>query len=187
MSSVNPHQDRSPRRSPIARASLGAILLAGLTLAGCTTPAGPAGGPAPQPRPSPDVQFYPKQGQSAAQQDRDRYECHLWAVKKTGYDPSAEPRRSPAPATREDQQGSGALAGAIIGGAIGAATSRDEDRGINTFMGATTGAMIGAASDAEKQRAAQQRAAMEARFDERVLRYRRAMTACLEGRGYAVR
>jgi hypothetical protein len=185
MSSVIQAQTRT---RPLVRTSIGALLLASLSLSACVTPAGPASGPAPQPRPSPDVQFYPKQGQSEAQQDRDRYECHLWAVKKSGYDPSAEPRRPPAPAASADEHpGSGAVAGAIIGGALGAATSRDEDRGFNTVMGATTGAMIGAASDAQKQRAAQERAAMEARFDERVLRYRRAMTACLEGRGYAVR
>ena len=31
---------------------------------------------------------YPKQGQSAEQEKRDKYECYLWAVKETGFDPS---------------------------------------------------------------------------------------------------
>ena len=31
---------------------------------------------------------YPKQGQSEAQADRDRYDCHLWAVKQSGFDPT---------------------------------------------------------------------------------------------------
>ena len=35
-----------------------------------------------------DIYAYPAKGQSQAQQDRDRYECHSWAVKQTGFDPS---------------------------------------------------------------------------------------------------
>jgi hypothetical protein len=31
---------------------------------------------------------YPKKGQSVEQQDKDRYECHRWAVSQTGFDPS---------------------------------------------------------------------------------------------------
>ena len=33
--------------------------------------------------------IYPKAGQSNEQLARDREECHLWAVKQTGYDPTA--------------------------------------------------------------------------------------------------
>jgi hypothetical protein len=32
--------------------------------------------------------IYPRQGQSEQQQATDRYECHAWAVKQTGYDPT---------------------------------------------------------------------------------------------------
>jgi len=32
---------------------------------------------------------YPKNGQSDAQQATDRYECHSWAVRQTGFDPTA--------------------------------------------------------------------------------------------------
>jgi hypothetical protein len=36
-----------------------------------------------------DAMFiYPRKGQTQAQQDRDRYECHQWAVEQTGYDPT---------------------------------------------------------------------------------------------------
>ena len=35
-----------------------------------------------------DIYVYPAKGQSQEQQDRDRYECHSWAVKQTGFDPS---------------------------------------------------------------------------------------------------
>lgn len=32
--------------------------------------------------------IYPKKGQSAEQQDTDRYECYRWAVQQTGFDPT---------------------------------------------------------------------------------------------------
>jgi hypothetical protein len=38
--------------------------------------------------PSDKVFIYPKNGQSQAQQDQDRYECHRFAVEQTGYDPT---------------------------------------------------------------------------------------------------
>lgn len=36
-----------------------------------------------------EIFVYPKQGQSAEQRDRDRYECYVWASGQTGYDPGA--------------------------------------------------------------------------------------------------
>ena len=33
--------------------------------------------------------IYPAKGQSQEQLDKDRYECHVWAVSQTGFDPSA--------------------------------------------------------------------------------------------------
>lgn len=35
---------------------------------------------------------YPNRGQSDEQRDRDRYECYVWAVEQTGFDPAAEDR-----------------------------------------------------------------------------------------------
>jgi hypothetical protein len=32
--------------------------------------------------------FYPSQGQSDVQRDRDRYECHIWSVRESRFDPS---------------------------------------------------------------------------------------------------
>jgi hypothetical protein len=60
--------------------------------------AGAAPAPAPYPAPYPgqapqggsagDVYLYPRNGQSEAQQQNDRYECHGWAVNQTGFDPT---------------------------------------------------------------------------------------------------
>jgi hypothetical protein len=46
-----------------------------------------------------DVYLYPRNGQSDAQTQSDRYECHSWAVNQTGFDP-----------TRSSQQSSGSAA-----------------------------------------------------------------------------
>jgi hypothetical protein len=46
-----------------------------------------------------DVYLYPRNGQSDAQTQNDRYECHSWAVNQTGFDP-----------TRSSQQSSGSVA-----------------------------------------------------------------------------
>jgi hypothetical protein len=36
-----------------------------------------------------EVFVYPKEGQSDEQRDRDRYDCYVWAVDQTGFDPTA--------------------------------------------------------------------------------------------------
>jgi len=36
-----------------------------------------------------DVFVYPNRGQSTEQTSKDRYECYLWAVDQTGFDPSS--------------------------------------------------------------------------------------------------
>lgn len=51
---------------------------------------------------SPDIQAqqvfaYPNAGQSQEQQNKDRYECHQWAVAQTGFDPMAAPVAVPPP------------------------------------------------------------------------------------------
>ena len=38
--------------------------------------------------PSNQLFVYPKNGQSSQQQDLDRYQCHAWAVSKSGFDPT---------------------------------------------------------------------------------------------------
>ncbi len=52
-----------------------------------TPPAGRAAAPA-QPAVSTELFMYPKGGQNAEQQARDKYECHRWAADQTGFDPS---------------------------------------------------------------------------------------------------
>lgn len=52
---------------------------------------------AAQSAPNADVYVYPNRGQNADLQASDRYECHAWAVKQSGFDPT-QPLGGVAPA-----------------------------------------------------------------------------------------
>src|ERR1700676_1172867 len=167
-------------------------LAAGVTvlLAACVTPP-PRTYAVPAPPPQ-RVFVYPANGQSAEQTDRDRYECHVWAVQQTGVDPS---RADANPYERVIVQpanppGSGTAVGAIGGAILGALIAGPRDAGAGMVLGGVTGAIVGSAADASAQEQAHmtqqqlnQRAAVgRAHADS----YRRALGACLQGRGYTV-
>lgn len=164
--------------------------VAALGLTACVTPpprtvAVPA--PAPQ-----KIFVYPSNGQSAEQTDRDRYECHVWAVQQTGVDPS---RADASPYERvvvepANPPGSGTAVGAIGGAILGALIAGPRNAGAGLVIGGATGAIVGTASDANAQQQArmtqqqlnQSAATGRARADS----YRRALGACLQGRGYTI-
>ena len=180
------------------------LLLTVLALTGCyhapyrviSQPAPEVTGGRPRP-PLTQVYFYPKAGQSLEQQSRDHYECYNWAVQQTGYDPgmtSLPPEQRvkvlPMPPPGHDTATltiAGAVLGALLGGprhGVGGA-----------LIGAASGAIVGAASDAARQESARQLEeayagrdrAIDAHLDQKALDFRRATSACLEGRGYSVR
>jgi len=65
------------------------IVAAVLSLGACASPRpAPPPAPTPKPLPSAEVAFQPAKGQNPAQMDRDKYECYLWAVRKTQFDPT---------------------------------------------------------------------------------------------------
>ena len=174
--------------------------MASLLLGACAVPPPPPPSAVPPPPPpsppSTEVYFYPTKGQSPQQQERDRYECYLWASKQTGFDPSA-PNLAPHQRVRvvpTPPPGHDAAVGAATGALFGAAVSSHHHTGEGAVLGAITGAIIGSASDAARQeqanrvqRSYDQAAAQQAARNEAAARdYRRAMAACLEGRGYTV-
>ena len=147
--------------------------------------------------PTTTVYFYPSKGQSDDQQKRDRYECYLWAVKQSGFDPG---QAQLAPHQRVEVKpaappGADTASGAVGGAIIGSMMAPRRDPGFGLVFGMITGAMMGAASDAARQQQAEQAQqyydAKEAKryavIERQARDYRRAMTACLEGRGYTVR
>ena len=63
---------------------------------------------------SQEVFIYPQKGQSAEQQDKDKYECYGWAKDNSGFDPMAAPATSTAP-PRTEEKSHGLLKGAAVG------------------------------------------------------------------------
>jgi hypothetical protein len=140
---------------------------------------------------SSDLYIYPAKGQSEAQQDKDRYDCHSWAVKQTGFDPSRPQTMSSNAGTSQQYQPSkphvvqGAGRGAALGAVGGAITG---DAGKGAAAGAAMGGLAGGfrRRDEKKQQAAQQQYNTQAAASNQRNSYNRAMAACLQARGYTV-
>jgi hypothetical protein len=176
-------------------------LLALFSLAACATEPAPVAVREEAPAPDTNVYFYPAAGRSfsAEQQDRDKYECHTWAVQKTGFDPSlpnVPPHQRVRVVAGGPPPGADVAAGAVTGAVVGAAVSNPWHAGKGAVLGAIAGAAIGGIADAERGAEANRiedeanlRAhdSQAAAFERRATDYRRAMSACLEGRGYSVR
>jgi len=135
---------------------------------------------------------YPQKGQSADQQKKDEYDCHGWAVKQTGFDPTAAAQAPVSQAAAQPagaQPGSGvkgAARGAVAGAAIG---SLDGEAGKGAGVGAAAGAV--AARGQSKRQAQQQQAQAQQQASTqqsaKQQEYLRARGACLEGKGYSVK
>jgi outer membrane lipoprotein SlyB len=143
------------------------------------------------PAPPPQRMFvYPANGQSPSQTERDRYECHIWAVQQTGVDPSRVVAYQQVIVQPANPPGSGAVGGAVVGAIIGSIIGGPYNSGAGFLLGGATGAIVGSAADANAQKQAQQtqqqinQNAAEARTQAEA--YRRAMGSCLQGRGYTV-
>jgi hypothetical protein len=130
------------------------------------------------------VAVVPLKGQSADRARRDRYECHNWAVEQSGVMPASVAQQQAAErradraesARRADRVINGAAAGAAIGGLV-RSTQRRKNPANGVLAGAAIGAAIGAATGRDKDDTA---------AEEPMAEYLRALSACLEGRGYRV-
>jgi Glycine zipper 2TM domain len=179
--------------------TLAVAALTGLVLSGCVDAPPPRHvyreATPPPPQANTDVYAYPQQGQSPEQQDRDRYDCHLWAVKQSGFDPSAPgvpPHERVRVVSAGPPPGAGTAVGAIAGAILGAAIAGPRNAGFGAVAGGITGAAVGNASDqaqaaANQQVVVQQDARQSAAMERQASNYRRAIGACLEARGYSVK
>lgn len=161
-------------------------------------PATPVAKPAMLP-PNAPIFFYPEKGQSEDRQDRDRYECYRWAVRESGFDPGMTAVRQPMPVPPAVpgevlRDGSGVVGGAATGAILGAAVSSPRQAGTNAVIGAIFGAALGAAAQEQRAQAIE---AAQARREQRAVaaaeaaqaplnNFRRAMSACMQGRGYRI-
>ncbi len=188
---------------PSRVAVLYAALACGVAFAdpAAAPPAGPPSEPAVEPPPpaaaSAEIFIYAARGQSDKQLDRDRYECHNWAVKQSNYNPS-DPRLAPhqqIQVVAAPPPGRDTVAGAISGAVAGAIIAGPHDSGEGAIVGAIAGGALGAASESARQKEAEringhnaaQALAERARLETQASSYRRAISACLEGRGYTVK
>ncbi len=126
-----------------------------------------------------DVYVYPADGQAPAQQALDEKECRQWATEQTGYDPYY------SYAGQEDGKGKvakntaigaagGAAGGALLGEIIGSKP------GIGALAGGALGGLLGNRKGKKSKQEVRNETAAH-RID-----YTRALTACLEARGYSV-
>ena len=183
-----------------------------MTLAGCAVLVGCATTPPPEQRPAPppppprgvvyqqpapppvnaNVYAYPMRGQTPEQQDRDHYECSIWATQQTGFDPSAPgvPPQQQVHVVSGPPPGSGTAAGAVTGAILGAVIGGPYHGPGPALAGAIVGGAIGTAAE-QNARTSQtvtvtdQRAL--AQVQQKASNYRRALGACLDARGYSVK
>lgn len=143
------------------------------------------------------VYFYPKASQTTEQQSRDHYECYTWAVKQTGFDPSQSsiPPERRVKVVPMPPPGHDTAALAVAGAVLGALIAGPRHAGAGALIGAGSGVIAGAASDASRQQYAQQMEeaytnrdqALDVQYEGKARDFRRAMSACLEGRCYSVK
>lgn len=131
---------------------------------------------------------YPKNSQSPEQIEQDDYQCYSWAKDQTGFDPINTTTPKNVEAKRPGADGSamrGALRGAARGAIIGEIVDDDASKGAE--VGGALGAMRGRshARHSAQQQATHQNAQNQAQYEQRKDDFKRAMSLCLDARGYA--
>ena|SRR5271166_3659354 len=136
--------------------------------------------------------IYPQKNQSQEQQDKDRYECHRWAVQQTGFDPSVPYPSNPYALDPQPYKPSqphvlkGAARGATLG-VVGGAIAGNAGKG--AAAGAAMGGLAGGfrRMDERRDQANAQQQQAQSQASQAAAGYQRAMAACLDGRGYSVK
>ncbi len=131
---------------------------------------------------------FPSKGQDAKTQETDEAACYKWAVEQSGVDPMNPPKVE-AEEVEKSFDGSavrGAAGGAAAGAAIGAIAG---DAGEGAAIGAIVGGLRGRRARIAKQSAQQQQSnqAAAAKQQELMDNFKKAFTACMEGKDYTVK
>lgn len=135
-----------------------------------------------------ELMIFPNSGQSAEQQEQDKFQCYSWAKGESGFDPMAPPTATEPPPQESAPKGGagkGLVRGAAVGGIVGD-SSKSARRG--AAAGAATGGMR-RQDQKKKEAAARQQWEQDQQriYAENRNRYNRAYAACLEGKDYTVR
>jgi hypothetical protein len=134
------------------------------------------------------IYVFPAKNQDKATQEKDDADCYRWAVEQSGIDPVNPPKVEAAQVDTSPDGTAvvGAAKGAAAGVAIGAIAG---DAGKGAAIGAVAGGLAGRRAkkvgDAQEQQKNDQAAAQQttAMMDS----FKKAFTACLEGKGYTVK
>jgi hypothetical protein len=141
---------------------------------------------------------YPSAGQTAEQQTKDELQCKDWSKQMTGIDPANPAAQQGSGSVQSEQQsersksgeGLGAAQGAVRGAAAGALIGNLADKDASTWgwAGAVVGSVRGAGRRAQQSQAAeaQSKANAEAEGNERLESFKKAFTACMQGKKYTV-
>jgi len=149
-----------------------------------------------------DVYAFPKDGQSSEQQSKDEAACYDWATSNSGVDPFAAQKQAQETQQQTEQQvaqAQGATRGAGARGAVGGAAAgaligeiADNDVGNSAGWGAAVGLVSArrrsrAASEQAQEQAVAQGAQKQEATAEQIDNFKKAFSACLEGKNYLVK
>ena len=144
--------------------------------------------PAKSPAQLAGLYVYPQKNQDSALQSKDEGECFDSAKQNTGFDPAA-----PQAATSEESA-KGPKGGGVKGGAKGAAGGAAigaiaGDAGTGAAIGAVAGGVGGRRRQKKEKKEAEKEAQQSAQSaqNQQLDGFRRAMSACLDARGYSVK
>ena len=131
---------------------------------------------------------FPAKGQSNSKQKADEYECYKWAIQQSGIDPLNMPQVKPDTVAKgpDGTAVKGAAKGAVVGLAIGSISG---DAGTGAAVGAVAGGAGGVRQKRVGQAKKQQQADASAAQKEQAMvdSYKKAFSACIEGKGYTIK
>ena len=131
---------------------------------------------------------FPAKNQTPDQQSKDEGECYKWAIQQSGYDPINPTKVTAAPVDKSPDGTAvvGAAKGAAAGAAIGAIGG---DAGKGAAIGAVAGGLAGRrqkkVGEAQQEQKNQQAATQQ--NADMLNSFKKAYSACLEGKGYTVK
>ena len=135
-----------------------------------------------------ELYVFPSEEQNQQTQDTDEVACYKWAMEQTGFDPINPPEIQAEQVDRSPDGTAirGAARGAAAGAAIGAIGG---DAGEGAAMGAVVGGLRGRRAKVVGDEMEQQQNSQAAAAKEKELMdgFKKAFTACMEGKGYTVK
>jgi hypothetical protein len=153
--------------------------------------------PAAQPGPSASLGLYvfPAKSQTPEQQSQDEQACYGWAKNQSGIDPAAVKANPDSAAKAAGAKADTATQGAAVKGAARGAVGGAVVGGIagDAGTGAGIGAVVGVAKGRQAKKAAKKQAEQQAAEQNQawaagqIDTFKKAYSACVEGKGYTVK